>query len=75
MQVCVSRLLFGHRSDLQPDDESNNQEKRTNLKPFSEMLNEYGKPTLSRFQMFVWTWICIGIYLAILFTVVYEGSI
>ena len=33
--------------------------------PLGEMLREFGKPSLSRFQMFGWTWISIIIYLAI----------
>lgn len=41
---------------------------------FGEMLREYGKPTLSRFQMFGWTWIGIGIYLSVLFSKVIEMS-
>jgi hypothetical protein len=39
-----------------------------------EMLREYEKPTLSRFQMFAWTWISIGIYLSVLFSKVIETS-
>ena len=31
--------------------------------PWGEMLREFGKPSLSRFQMFGWTWISIAIYL------------
>jgi hypothetical protein len=31
--------------------------------PFGDMLREFGKPSLSRFQMFGWTWISIIIYL------------
>jgi hypothetical protein len=31
--------------------------------PLGEMLREFGKPSLSRFQMFGWTWISIIIYL------------
>ena len=33
--------------------------------PLGEMLREFGKPSLSRFQMFGWTWISIVIYLFI----------
>ena len=33
--------------------------------PLGEMLREFGKPSLSRFQMFGWTWISIAIYLFI----------
>ncbi len=35
------------------------------LKPYSSMLEENDKPTLTRFQMFMWTWIGIIIYLAL----------
>jgi hypothetical protein len=35
------------------------------LKPFSSMLEENDKPTLTRFQMFIWTWIGVIIYLAL----------
>ena len=40
---------------------------------FSSMLQEKGKPTLTRFQMFGWTWIGITIYLIILFSDVTEN--
>jgi len=33
--------------------------------PLGEMLREFGKPSLSRFQMFGWTWISIVIYLSL----------
>ena len=42
---------------------------------YSDMLKEYGKPTLSRFQMFGWTWIGIGIYLFVFFSKITEMSI
>jgi hypothetical protein len=35
---------------------------------FGEMLRLNEKPALSRFQMFAWTWISIGIYLSVLFS-------
>jgi hypothetical protein len=38
--------------------------------PWGEMLREFGKPSLSRFQMFGWTWISIAVYLFI-----YGGEI
>jgi hypothetical protein len=41
---------------------------------FGEMLRQFGKPTLSRFQMFAWTWIGVAIYLAVLFSKVSELS-
>jgi hypothetical protein len=41
---------------------------------FSSMLKELGKPTLSRFQMFAWTWIGIAIYLAVFTSTVVEKS-
>lgn len=40
---------------------------------FSSMLQEKGKPTLTRFQMFGWTWIGITVYLIILFSNVTEN--
>jgi hypothetical protein len=45
------------------------------LPPYSDMLKEYGKPTLSRFQMFGWTWIGIGVYLFVFFSKTMESSI
>lgn len=42
------------------------------LPGYSTMLNENGKPTLTRFQMFSWTWISIAIYLVILSSAVSE---
>ncbi|WP_179372142.1 IPT/TIG domain-containing protein [Nitrosopumilus ureiphilus] len=41
---------------------------------FSSMLQEKGKPTLTRFQMFGWTWIGIVIYLIILFSNVSDTA-
>lgn len=38
------------------------------LPPYSTMLEEEGKPSLTRFQMFAWTWIGISIYLFLLFS-------
>jgi hypothetical protein len=38
--------------------------------PLSTMLEENNKPSLSRFQMFIWTWIGITIYLAIFFVMI-----
>jgi hypothetical protein len=35
-----------------------------NRPPWGEMLREFGKPSLSRFQMFGWTWISIVIYMS-----------
>jgi hypothetical protein len=45
------------------------------LPPYSDMLKEYGKPTLSRFQMFGWTWIGIGVYLFVFFSKTMESMI
>jgi hypothetical protein len=42
------------------------------LPGFHEMLNEYGKPSLGRFQMFAWTWISIIIYLFIFFSKIFA---
>jgi len=44
-------------------------------KPMSSILQDKnGKPTLSKFQMFIWTLIAIIIYLAILFSTVSDIS-
>ena len=40
------------------------------LPPLSTMLEENEKPSLTRFQMFGWTWIGILIYIGILFSTV-----
>lgn len=42
--------------------------------PYSKMLEEDGNPTLGRFQMFLWTWVSIGIYLVIVFSTVTHIS-
>ena len=42
--------------------------------PLGEMLREFGKPSLSRFQMFGWTWISIGIYLVLFYAEVVQNS-
>lgn len=42
--------------------------------PLGEMLREFGKPSLSRFQMFGWTWISIGIYLILFYAEVVQNS-
>jgi hypothetical protein len=41
-----------------------------NRPPWGEMLREFGKPSLSRFQMFGWTWISIVIYLSAYWAVI-----
>ena len=38
------------------------------LPGYATMLEEHGKPSVSRIQMFAWTWIGIIVYLSILFT-------
>lgn len=43
------------------------------LPPFSMMLQQKGKITLSRFQMFLWTWIGIIIYLLTVFGTVSDS--
>jgi hypothetical protein len=40
---------------------------------FAEMLKENGKPSLSRFQMFILTWISITVYLFVFFSKVFEA--
>ena len=44
------------------------------LPKFAEMLNEYGKPSLGRFQMFAWTWISIIIYLFVFYSTVVSTA-
>lgn len=39
---------------------------------FKSMLQEKGSPTLTRYQMFAWTWIGVIIYLTILFSTVVD---
>jgi len=39
---------------------------------FKSMLQEKGSPTLTRYQMFAWTWIGVTIYLTILFSTVVD---
>ena len=43
-----------------PNESGNNNDERPS---WGEMLREFGKPSLSRFQMFGWTWISIVVYL------------
>ena len=47
-------------------------EQKSALQEFSSILQETGKPTLPRFQMFIWTFIGIIIYLTILFSSVND---
>lgn len=44
-----------------------------NRESLSAMLYEYDKPSLSRFQMFAWTWIGIIVYLFVLFSSVNKS--
>jgi hypothetical protein len=62
------------RADTAEENDSVAQKRPLKRPPLGEMLREYGKPTLSRFQMFGWTWISIGIYLSVLFSKVSESS-
>ena len=41
---------------------------------WSSMLLENGKASLARYQMFLWTWIGIGIYIGILFFTVFSPA-
>jgi hypothetical protein len=80
----VSSLISSYRfSSVQSYDDSSQDagsEDREEAPPpakrpaFGEMLRLNEKPTLSRFQMFAWTWISIGIYLSVLFSVIGETS-
>ena len=45
---------------------------KTDHKLSSILQDKEGRPALSKFQMFIWTWIAILIYLVILFSSVYE---
>ncbi len=47
-------------------------ERPDKLKPFSSMLEENNKPTLARFQMFIWTWLGIIIYLALFIAMITQ---
>lgn len=48
---------------------------RKKLPDFRTMLDENGILSLTRVQMFIWTWIAIGIYLYILFSRVINTNI
>ena len=48
---------------------------KKNLPPFKTMLMENDKPAITRFQMMVWIWFTIIIYLSILFSGGYNESI
>lgn len=41
---------------------------------WSSMLLENGRASLARYQMFLWTWIGIGLYIAILFFTVFSPA-
>jgi len=47
---------------------------KNKMPEFADMLKEYGKPTLTRVQMFGWTWIGIIIYLSTFFSYVLSTS-
>ena len=80
----VSSLISSYRFSSAPSFEYGSQDESHEAgeeipppvkKPaFGEMLRLNDKPTLSRFQMFAWTWISIGIYLSVLFSTVGETS-
>ena len=80
----VSSLISSYRFSSAPSYDDSSQDESHEAgeeipppvkKPaFGEMLRLNDKPTLSRFQMFAWTWISIGIYLSVLFSVVDETS-
>jgi hypothetical protein len=58
----ISSLRYPKADTLIEDTSEGSQNVRP---PFGEMLREFGKPSLSRFQMFGWTWISIIIYLSV----------
>jgi hypothetical protein len=51
------------------------EERPQKLPPFSMMFQQKGRITLNRFQMFLWTWIGIIIYLMIVFGTVSEAIV
>lgn len=58
----ISSLRYPKADTVTEEASENSQNIRP---PLGEMLREFGKPSLSRFQMFGWTWISIIIYLSI----------
>ena len=88
LSTLISSFKYATSSPVQfyRDDESkplqtmdeystSNKDKLKTIRPsFGEMLREFGKPTLARFQMFAWTWIGIVVYLSVFFSKVIENS-
>jgi hypothetical protein len=61
---ATSYVISAYRYKSAEQKEKSRMEKKP---AFSTMLTEDNRPTLSRFQMFAWTWISIAIYLAVFF--------
>ena len=60
----------GLYTDIPPGEKDDKGVWKDTRPSLSEMLCEFKKPTLSRLQMFGWTWISILIYLAVLISTV-----
>ncbi|HEY7228248.1 MAG TPA: Ig-like domain-containing protein, partial [Nitrososphaeraceae archaeon] len=69
--TAISKYRYGMATpiDVAPTKETPSDEARKNLPGYKTMLMENGKITLTRFQMFAWTWIGVIAYLGLLFLV------
>jgi len=72
ISVIVPVVSGGVSSIKYKTSDSEESKKKGKAVGFSTMLQEKGKPSLPRFQMFGWTWIGITIYLILLFSNVVE---
>jgi len=70
----VSRVKYGGVTPVtvSPTKQVTSEEIRKRLPGFMAMLMENGKITLTRFQMFAWTWISIIVYISVLYSQIPE---
>lgn len=70
----ISEKLTEKQKNVVAEQEKNISEKSSVRGNFKSILQENGKVTLTRVQMFVWTWISIIIYLSILFSTTIDAD-
>jgi hypothetical protein len=72
ISVAVPVISSGISSTRKYGDNPFSPEEIVKKHPLSTMLEENNKPSLPRFQMFIWTWIGITIYLAVFIAIIIK---
>ncbi|HEY7080821.1 MAG TPA: hypothetical protein VH500_14045, partial [Nitrososphaeraceae archaeon] len=68
--ISVATPILGNALSSFKYDSTVSRKRRDDVPPFTTMLLENDKPVLFRYQMFLWTFVGIGIYLFIFFSTI-----